>query len=91
MSKFLQKKYSNVVAAGTGFEMELGTVIHAFYLEVLLERESLVGGKMCHEDCIGFKLVLKIELDCRLLKKQIWCANLLSAFNNWDKGDLNRV
>jgi len=41
-------------------QMELGTVIHAFNLEVLLERESLVGGKMCHEDCIGFNLVLKI-------------------------------
>ena len=72
-------------------EMEFSTVIHAFNLEVLLERESLVWGKMCHEDCIGFNLVLKIELDCWLLKKQIWCANLLSAFNNWDKGDLNRV
>jgi hypothetical protein len=77
--------------------MELGTVIHAFNLEMLLKRESLVGGKMCHEDCIGFNFVLKIELDCWLLKKQIWCASrvpaagallLLLAFNNWDIGDL---
>ena len=70
-------------------KMEPGAVIHAFDLQVLLEEKSLVGVKMCHKGCIRFNLVFKMEPECWLLKKQIWCANLLLAFNNWNKGDLN--